>query len=283
MATGVKSWSTTDANNATADSTIGWAEGQSPASVNDSARAMMGRIADWYLLIDGGTVSGGTVGGTADAITLTNSPTVDALAHGQRYLFRAGSANTGAVTLNVDSLGATALRYRDTALVANDIAAGDIVLCMYDSNTTRFQMLTPPRLGAVSTVAATQAQMEAASVTNAPVTPGRTQYHPGVAKAWCNYNTVTSTSVTASHNVGSLTDNGTGDTTFNWTTAFSTAQAYTFALGVKSDGAETTAGQGGMRDAITDMATASLRLITRGGGSTAYDTDLACVSCHGDQ
>ena len=33
------SWSKTAASNATADATINWAEGQSPSSVNDPARA----------------------------------------------------------------------------------------------------------------------------------------------------------------------------------------------------------------------------------------------------
>ena len=38
-------WSTTAANNANADPTIDWAEGQPPSTVNDSARAMMAAVA----------------------------------------------------------------------------------------------------------------------------------------------------------------------------------------------------------------------------------------------
>jgi hypothetical protein len=37
----VYTWPTTAANNATADSTINWAEGMAPSAVNDSARAQM--------------------------------------------------------------------------------------------------------------------------------------------------------------------------------------------------------------------------------------------------
>ena len=114
---------------------------------------MMAAIAAWYLLIDSGTVSGGTVGGTADVITLTNSPTVGALAAGQRYLFVASGTNTTAVTLAVDGLTATAIRYKDVALVAGDIATGDYILCAY--NGTRFQMLNPPRLSGAATDFAT--------------------------------------------------------------------------------------------------------------------------------
>lgn len=107
---------------------------------------MMAAIKSWYELIDAGTVSGGTVGGTADAITLTNSPTVTALAAGQRYLFKyTSTGNTGAVTLAVDGLGSTpALRYKDVALVSGDIATGDWILCVYDG--TRFQMINQPRI-----------------------------------------------------------------------------------------------------------------------------------------
>jgi len=146
----VKDWSTTAADNDDADASINWLEGQSPATVNDSARAMMAALAAWYALIDAGTVSGGSVGGTADAITLTCSPTVSALAAGQRYLFKYTAAgNSGAVTLNVDGLGATALRYKDVALVSGDIATNDWVLAVYDG--TRFQMLNPPRLSWAAT------------------------------------------------------------------------------------------------------------------------------------
>ena len=146
----VKDWSTTAADNDDADAGINWLEGQSPATVNDSARAMMAALASWYALIDAGTVSGGSVGGTADAITLTCSPTVSALAAGQRYLFKyTSTGNTGAVTLNVDSLGATAVRYKDVALVSGDIATSDWVFVVYDG--TRFQMLNPPRLSWATT------------------------------------------------------------------------------------------------------------------------------------
>jgi len=41
-------WSTTAANNATADPNINWQEGQAPSTVNDSARAMMAAISVWY-------------------------------------------------------------------------------------------------------------------------------------------------------------------------------------------------------------------------------------------
>jgi hypothetical protein len=59
---------------------------------------------------------------------------------------------------------------------------------------------------------ATQAYADAA-VTNAP----------GVAKAWVNFNGTGTVTINASHNVTSITDNGAGDYTINFTTAFSSA------------------------------------------------------------
>ena len=67
------------------------------------------------------------------------------------------------------------------------------------------------------TVLATQAEMEAASSTAAFVTPGRTQYHPGVAKAWCTTNAAGALEAGTgknSHNTASITDTGTGDRTW---------------------------------------------------------------------
>ncbi len=48
MATGLKAWSTTAADNDDADSAINWLEGQLPSTVNGSARAMMALIRAWY-------------------------------------------------------------------------------------------------------------------------------------------------------------------------------------------------------------------------------------------
>lgn len=71
-------------------------------------------------------------------------------------------------------------------------------------------------------VAATQAQMEAGSSTTVFVTPGRTQYHPGVAKAWGVFDGTGTPAYSASYNLdSSITDNGTGDYTISFTTDFS--------------------------------------------------------------
>jgi hypothetical protein len=83
---------------------------------------------------------GGTGGGTADAITLSPSPAITAYAAGQKFSFIASGDNTGAVTVNVSSVGSKSVTKRgSTALVAGEIVSGSIVSIQYDG--TQFQLL----------------------------------------------------------------------------------------------------------------------------------------------
>src|SRR5690348_11474007 len=102
------SWSKTAASNATADATINWAEGQSPSSVNDSARAMMAALAGWRDDVSGTVVTAGT----STAYTVTSNQGFDTLAHlnGATIAFVPHATCGATVTLNVDSLGAKPLR-----------------------------------------------------------------------------------------------------------------------------------------------------------------------------
>jgi hypothetical protein len=71
-------------------------------------------------------------------------------------------------------------------------------------------------------IAATQAEMETATATGdaAFVTPGRTQYHPGVAKAWWSI-LAAGTLSSPAYNIASVTDTGTGNRTVVFDTDFS--------------------------------------------------------------
>jgi microcystin-dependent protein len=101
-------WSKTPASNGGADPTINWAEGQPPASVNDSGRAMMAAAAKWRDDISG-TI---TTGGTSTAYTLTSNSVFDSLANmnGAMIAFVPHTTNGATVTLNVDGLGNKPLR-----------------------------------------------------------------------------------------------------------------------------------------------------------------------------
>lgn len=128
----VKNWSTTAGSNASVDG-INYAEGQAPSSLNDSARLAMADVKEWYNQITAGTMSG-TVGGTADAITLATTPTVAAYALNQRFLIRATAANTvNNPTLNVSSLGTKTIVLPGTvALPIPAWGTNDMLLLAYD-------------------------------------------------------------------------------------------------------------------------------------------------------
>jgi len=71
-------------------------------------------------------------GGT-DSYAITLTPAIDAYVTGQRFIFTANTANTGAATLNVNAKGAKSIKRGDsTALTTGDIAAGQVVEVVYD-------------------------------------------------------------------------------------------------------------------------------------------------------
>lgn len=72
-------------------------------------------------------------------------------------------------------------------------------------------------------LAATQAQQETGSSTAVYTSPGTQQYHTSASKAWVMFNGTGTVAILASYNVSSITDNGTGDYTVNFTTSFSSA------------------------------------------------------------
>ena len=98
-------WSQTAANNASADSTINWAEGQAPSSINDSARAMMAGLAKYR---DDTCGAGLSTGGTPSAYALLSNQVFDSTAHmaAQELTVYFHATNGANPTLNVDSLGA---------------------------------------------------------------------------------------------------------------------------------------------------------------------------------
>lgn len=82
--------------------------------------------------------------GVSDAYAITLSPAPSAYTTGTRYRFKANTANTGAASLNVNSLGAkTIVKLAGgitTTLADNDIQAGQMVEVVYDG--TNMQMIS---------------------------------------------------------------------------------------------------------------------------------------------
>lgn len=125
-------WSLTEANNANADSSINWQEGQLPSTVNNSARNMMTRVAE--LLVDiGGSI---TAGGTANALTVTTESPFSTYAAGRIVVFKAAADNSAATTLNANGIGGKAIRKNteavDSALTGGEIREDGIYGVIYD-------------------------------------------------------------------------------------------------------------------------------------------------------
>lgn len=133
MAGDIGDWSKTASSNANSDGDINWNEGQQPSTVNNSARQMMGRVAEWRDDL-GGVV---TVGGTANAITVTANSNFTAYASGRKMTFKAASTNSGAATLNVNAIGAKSIRRfgsgGEQPLMAGDIQANSRYDVIYDT------------------------------------------------------------------------------------------------------------------------------------------------------
>lgn len=148
MASSIYDWSTDPASNATADENINWSEGMPPSGVNNSARQMMGRVAEYIKDIGGILESSGT----ANSITLTANSAITTYTNGLRFTFRAGATNNGAATLNVNNLGAKAIRKQvgseDVPLDGGEIVEGCVYEVIYssgiDSGSGGWQLINPP-------------------------------------------------------------------------------------------------------------------------------------------
>lgn len=126
-------WSKTASENQLSDDAIDWREGQLPNTVNDSARALMGRLAEFRDDL-GGVI---TATGTANAIAVTANSSFDTLGDGLVLTFAAAHTNTGATTLAVNSLTATGIRKQastgDVALAGGEIVSGGLYTVRYSS------------------------------------------------------------------------------------------------------------------------------------------------------
>lgn len=140
MATaGVPLWSKTASSNSTADPAVNWAEGQSPSSVNDSARAMMASVAKWR-----DDLYGMTTGGTSTAFTVTTNSTYASASDMSGAIFTIiPNATSGASpTLAVDGLTARAINISTgVAVPTGYLVSGTPYLVKYVHASTEFIVL----------------------------------------------------------------------------------------------------------------------------------------------
>ena len=133
----IKDYSVTADDNNSA-SPNGMPENMAPSGVNNSWRESFARVKRWYEDINGTK----STTGSSNAYVLAAARTVTAYAQGDAYMFRANHANTGAATLNIDSVGAVAIvNNTQSALAAGQIQAGGIYLVAYDATNSKFQLV----------------------------------------------------------------------------------------------------------------------------------------------
>lgn len=135
---------------------------------------------------------------------------------------------------------------------------------------------------ASSVSAAVQADQETATSTTTYVSPGTQQYHPSAAKFWAIV-TANGTTLSASYNLTSRTDTGTGDLLLTIATDFSSAN-WVHAMGMNGI-IVTSAGSSSSPYPYTGTkAAGTIQLLCRSGtaGSSDPNSSWSCVG-FGDQ
>lgn len=359
-------WSQTPGSNDDIDSTINLQEGQSPGSLNNSARAMMAAIAKYRDDVSGNLVTGGT----STAYTLTTNQTFTALTDGISVTCRMSATNGASPTLNVDSLGAKAIAsVYGTAMPTGALLSGSVQKFTYDSTDDKWIVqgqvgstqplvaggtgasLTDPNAdrilfwddseGAATWLApstglaisgtnislshlglealtdpnadkvlfwddsggatafatlgdgietsgttlqaniASQAEMETGTATDVLVPIGRQKYHPLHPKVAASIEQVGTHSVVAGTGVSSVTDNGTGQSTLTFATAFSDTTYQWVASTRDSDDAS--AADALVSCALSETKSATqLKLDVTHGATNTDSPELNVIIC-GDQ
>lgn len=136
--------------------------------VNDNLNAIAAAIAE---VPDGTMIAEGrqnfyTTAGTATAYTVTASPAPTAYVTGMSYRVKIHDANTGAATVNINSLGARTIKTAaGAALAAGDLALGVIVDLTYDG--TDFRVVSAATPGLVKQTSVTDATADRLLITGA--------------------------------------------------------------------------------------------------------------------
>jgi hypothetical protein len=136
----VQQWSTTAANNNSSPPT-GAPEGQTPGSVNNVMREMMASVAIEAQINRIKNLD--SVAGT-NTITASMTPALTAYSAGMLVVLTPANNNTGATTLNINSLGALDVqKYDAEALVTGDLRSGVPAVLVLDSGADDWILLNP--------------------------------------------------------------------------------------------------------------------------------------------
>lgn len=215
----------------------------------------------------------------ANAIEFTGTTTVTGFTTGQAGTLYYCEYPTGA--------GFT-LTYNATSLITPTAAsitvgAGDSwFIFARGSNNVRIMGYQRADGSSLGGAIASQAQMEAASSNVVSASPGRLQYHPGVPKCWHSIDGTGTVATRASHNITSVTDNGSGDYTSTIATDFSSSD-WIYNNGWANDVAGNNSYINMMRT-LAGMAAGTVRVNSGSSSNGAnIDIDYVAYSGKGDQ
>lgn len=286
--TKISEFSATSADN-TDITNINIAEGCSPANLNNAVRSLMSLLKNQQ---DGSSGDPFTVAGTlvsSGTLDVTGAFKLDGTAGASgQALVSAGGANTptwstlgtmasqsaSAVAITGGTItGITDLTVADGGTGASSITANSVILGN-GASALSGNLVAPSTSGNILTSNGTT-WTSAAAPTEITTTTGSAPYYG--ARAWVNFNGAGTVAIRASENVTSITDNGTGDYTVNFTTAMPDAN-YAY----NGSGLSITSGYNVIQARSTGgILAGSLRLVSvtqSGGAPAAYDTDVVAVS-----
>jgi hypothetical protein len=119
-----------------------WIPGDYSIQVNDALGVPQLQDLDSGVTVENTGVTPLTNVAGTDTITAEGTPTVLAYVDGQIYTFQAVNTNTGAITFNIDGVGAKSVtKNLVTALVAGDIQANSEVALIWNANQDIFEWI----------------------------------------------------------------------------------------------------------------------------------------------
>lgn len=159
--------------------------------------------------------------GSSDAYTITTTTPITAYATGQTFRLRINRDNTGAVTLNVDGVGAKDVQSYDsanslTALASGQWQIGQIIDVTYDG--TRFVQQNPLAMPSAEAATGTAdfPRLIGADVLKSAIETHAPAESASIA-AWVQFNGTGTPTINGSYNVSSITDLSVGQYRINFT------------------------------------------------------------------
>lgn len=219
---------------------------------------------------------------TTAANTFSATNTFSGLLNSTGTATFAGITNTGLNILDTNASHTLGI------VPGSDLTANRVLTITTGDAARTITLSGNPTLGGVNLTAnAAQADMETGTSTTVAVVPGVMQYHPGVAKAWVNFNGTGTVAIRVSYNTSSITDNATADYTVNFTTAFSTADYVITGCGSPNYSGGRPGGIIALFSQVSGTEAApsvsSFRFSIFGDEGVAYDAKYITLAVYGDQ